>query len=338
MSGPARILVRAPTWVGDAVMATPALRALRAAHPSAEIVVEGRPALAPLLGALPGIDAYLADAGVLAARTRALRAGRFDWAVLLPDSVRAALGPFLARIPRRTGYARDPLRRALVTEALQAPRSGRRRLPLAGVERYLRITRQLGCPDRGRELELCVEPRAREQAALRLAAQGVGPEDDVLLVTPGASYGPSKRWPPAHFARACDGIARRLGLRPVVAPAPGEAELARAVAEQAATPLTLLLDPPLNLAELAALVERARLVLSNDTGPRHLAAALDTPVVVVIGPTNPIHSASEFRDQRVLRENVPCSPCQLRVCPIDQRCLTRIGPERAVAAAESLLT
>ncbi len=108
--GPARILVRAPTWVGDVVMATPALRALKAAHPQAEIVLEARPFMRELVDGLPTVDAFLPDGGrgVRAALSRAsrLRAGRFDWAVLLPDSVRAAAAPFLARIPVRIGYAR----------------------------------------------------------------------------------------------------------------------------------------------------------------------------------------------------------------------------------------
>jgi heptosyltransferase-2 len=333
---PRRILVRAPTWLGDAVMATPALRALRAAHPQAEIAVEGRPALAGLLGALPGVDAFLPDPGDLARRVRALRAGGFDWAVLLPDSVRAALGPWLARIPRRVGHARDPLRRLLLTEALTSPRVGSRRLQIATLERYLRVTRRLGCPDRGDRLELVVDPRARERLAEQLAAQGLGADAELLLVAPGAGFGPSKRWPPAHFARASDALVRRLGLQPVLVTAPGEAALAGAVAACARERVTLL-GAPLELAALAALVARARLLLCNDTGVRHVAAALGTPAVVVMGPTHPVHSSRPLRRERVLRDDLACSPCQRRVCPIDHRCLARLAPERAVAAAEALL-
>jgi heptosyltransferase-2 len=337
-----RILVRAPTWLGDAVMATPALRALRAARPRAEIVVEGRAALADLLTPLPFVDAFLPDPGrgasALAKRVRALVRRRFDRALLLPDSVRAALGPFLARVPQRTGYARHPLRRALLSDVLEPPRANGRRLPLPTVERYLRITRRLDCPDRGRALELVVTDRARERVAERLRRVGVGCADALLLVAPGAAYGPSKCWPPGHFARACDGVARRRGLRPVVTVAPGEAPLARSLAAQAELPVTVLADPPLTLAELAALVERAALLLSNDTGPRHLAAALGTPVVVLMGPTDPRHSETGFTAERVLRHPTPCSPCQRRACPIDRRCLTRLAPERAVDAALQLLT
>ena len=126
---PRRILVRLPTWAGDAVMATPALRALRTAHPEAHLAVEGRPALEGLLRGLPSLDAFLPDAGGLWRRVAALRGSAFDWAVLLPDSARAALAPWLARVPRRVGFARDPLRRALLTDPLDPPREpdGRRR-------------------------------------------------------------------------------------------------------------------------------------------------------------------------------------------------------------------
>lgn len=341
MSGPERILVRAPTWVGDAVLATPALRALRAAWPEAEIVVEGRPVLSDLLDGLPHFDAFLPDPGrgaaALVSRARSLRARRFDLALLLPDSVRSALGPALARVPRRVGYARDPLRRVLLSEALDAPRSGGLRLPIPMTERYLRLTRHLGCADRGDELDLAVDCAAAERVEKDLSRRGVAASDPVLVVTPGAGFGPSKQWPPEHFAAACDGISRSLGLLPVLAPGPSEIGVAGAVLAHAHEPLVCISDPPVGLAELKALVARSRLVLTNDTGPRHVAVALGRPVVVLMGPTDPGHTACHLDRQRVLRQEVECSPCQRPTCPIDHRCLTRLRPEWAVAAARELL-
>jgi heptosyltransferase-2 len=337
-AAPGRILVRVPTWVGDAVMATPVFRALRAAHPAAEIVLEGRPVLEELLGGLASFDRWLADpsAGArgLLARARRIRRERCDWAVLLPDSPRAALGPFLARVPRRTGYSRDPLRRVLLTESLDPPRLGGRRVPVPMTERYLRITRSLGVPDRGTHLELAVDPAARERVGARLRGLGLADGERLAAVTPGAGFGSSKLWPVEHFAAACDGLAGRLGLRPVLAPGPGEGEIAARI--QAHSRAAVRLDPA-GLAELVALVERSALVLTNDTGPRHIAVALDRPVVVLMGPTDPEITAQHLERQRVLREPVACSPCQLKTCPIDHRCLTRLAPERAVAAAAELL-
>jgi heptosyltransferase-2 len=338
---PRRILLRSPTWVGDAVMATPALRALRDAHPDAELAVEGPPVLQGLLRGLPTFDRYLPDPGRgvagVAARRRALRRGRFDWAVLLPDSPRAALGPFLARTPRRVGYARDPMRRLLLTDVLSPPRRDGKRLPIPMVERYLRITRHLGCPDRGTRPELVVDASVAERVEKNLAQRGVARGEELLLVTPGASFGASKLWPTEHFAAACDGIARRLTLLPLIAPAPSEVAIARQIAERMEERAVVLVDPPADLEELKSLAARARLVLSNDTGPRHIAVALDRPVVVLMGPTDPRHTAYALDRQRVLREPVHCSPCHYPTCPIDHRCMTRLHPDRAVTAAEELL-
>jgi len=330
--------VRLPNWVGDVVMATPALRALRSAHPEAEITLEGRPFLAGLVCGLASVDVFLADPGRGAlARARELRQRGFDWAVLLPDSTRAALGPFLARIPVRAGYAREPLRRALLTHALPPPSEGGRRVPISMIERYLRITRALGCPDAGSALELAVDAGARERALKRLAEAGLAPGERTLVVTPGAAFGSSKLWPPESFAAAADAIARRHGLHAVLAPGPGEEAIARRIAETMQERAIVLADPPTSLAELVALVAGAALQLGNDTGPRHVAVACGVPAVVVMGPTDPRHTAHLLERQRVLREDVPCSPCHLKVCPIDHRCMTRVRPERVAAAAAELL-
>jgi heptosyltransferase-2 len=339
---PERILVRTPTWIGDAVMATPALRALRAAWPCAEIWLEGRPAVGALLRGLPSFDRFLPDPGrglrATLARARGIRRARFDWAVLLPDSPRAALGPFLARVPRRAGYARDPLRRSLLTDALEPARERGRRIPVPMTERYLRITRRLGCVDRGDRLELAVDAAAAAELVRQLAAHGVVADEKLLVVAPGAAFGPAKRWPPGHFAAAAELRARRLGLVPVLAGAASEVALARAHTPALRVRGVALADPVLDLERHKALVARATLVLTNDSGARQVAVALGRPSVVVMGPSDPGHSAQHLERQRVLREPVPCSPCGLRICPIDHRCMTRLHPERVLAAAEELLS
>ena len=335
---PARILVRLPNWVGDVVMATPALAALRAAHPGAEIVAEGRPYLAGLVRGLASVNRFLPEVRATSGRVRALRGERFDWAVLLPDSVRSALAPFLARVPVRAGYARDPLRRALLTRALAPPHAAGRRVPISMVERYLRITRALGCADPAeRRTALAVDAAAASAVAKRLDEAGLAAGARALVLTPGASFGSSKLWPPAHFAAAADAIARRHGLAVVLAPGPGEEALAREIAGSMQERASVLADPPTSLAELVALIGSAALHLGNDTGPRHIAVALGTPTIVLIGPTDPRHTAHQLERQRVLREDVACSPCGLKACPIDRRCMTRIGPDRVVAAAAELL-
>lgn len=323
-------------------MATPALRALRGAFPDAEISLEGGAALEGLLSGLSSFDHFLIDpgrgAGSLWRRSIALRAQKFGLAVLLPDSPRSALGPFLARIPRRVGYTRDPLRRALLTQRLEPPRSDGARVARATIERYLEITRALGCRDRGTHPELRVAKESSDRVTDQLRGRGVTDAEDLLVVTPGAAFGASKLWPTEHFARAADEISKQFGLRTVLAPGPGEQRTADRIASQMASPCLALESRDATLADLKALVARSALLLTNDTGPRHIAVALQRPCVVVMGPTNPQHTALHLERQRVLRNPVACSPCQLKVCPIDHRCMTQLGPERAVTAAKELLS
>ena len=338
---PERILVRAPNWVGDVVMATPALRALRRTYVNTQIVVEARPHLRELLEPLASVDRFLPDPGrglaALRRRVRGLREERFDWAVLLPDSQRSALGPFLARVPRRVGCARDPLRRVLLTESLPPPSADGRRVPISMIERYLRVARHLGCDDAGDALEVPVTDDARAALAGRLAAAGIGADQPLCLAVVGASYGSSKLWPPEHFAAACEAIAAELELHPVLAPGPGEEAVAAEVVAGMGAPAAVLTDPVLTLGQLAALCQRAALVVTNDTGPRQIAVALGIPTVVVMGPTDPRHTDHHLERQRVLRELVECSPCGLKHCPIDHRCMTRLEPRRVVNAARELL-
>lgn len=324
-------------------MATPALRALRDHHPDATIALEGRPALEPLLRGLRFFDEFLPDPGArglrgAVARASTLRRREFDLALLFPDSVRAALGPFLARIPRRIGYARDPLRRALVNDCLDTPRGDDgNRLPIPMVERYLRLTRHMDCPDRGKHEELVVEDAESARIEKELAALGIDQGEPIVTVSPGAGFGPSKLWPPQSFAAACRELSRRYSLRPVLAPAPNEIGIAASISALDSSIATWRADGSATLDGLKALVARSQLVLTNDTGPRHIAVALGVPVITVMGPTDPRHTACNLELQRVLREDVACSPCQKKVCPIDHRCMTRLAPERVVEAAGELM-
>lgn len=335
-----KILVRLPNWVGDVVMATGVLRRLREAAPQAEIVLEGRGFLRGLLAGLDSFDDFLPGPakGFGAARKHAklLRARGFDIAVLLPDSARAALPAALARIPVRVGYSRDLLRRTLVTIPLPPPREGRSRKAVPMPERYMAILRALGVEGDAAPAELAVDSAADAALAERLRAHGVDPEGKLLVVNPGASFGASKLYPPTQMAQAARHLAEREGLSVVMAPGPGEEGIARQVA--AGLDDALVLDEPVtSLGELVALTARAALVLSNDTGPRHMAVALGRPVVTLMGPTDPEHTNYQLERQRVLREDVDCAPCHKKDCPIDHRCMTRLDPQRVVAAGRELL-
>ncbi len=326
-------------------MATPVFRVLRNHWPDAEIVVEGAPFLKGLLDGLTTVDRFLPDSGrgwkATRARARRLAAESFDLALLLPDSARAAFGPFLARVPNRVGYARDPLRRLCLSLALKPPMQDGKRLPIPMTERYMAIPRALGCTmgptGKTPPVELAVSPEAVQRVSGLLSAQGFDPGRPFVVGAPGANFGASKLYPSASFASACDGIVEQLDLGIVLAPAPSEVDLALDVASQMKHAVTVLDSPPTSLEELKALISLSELVLSNDTGPRHMAVALDTPTVVTMGPTDPRHTDYQMNRQRVLREEVDCSPCHKKECPIDHRCMTRLAPARVVQAAQELL-
>lgn len=336
--------MRLPNPLGDAVMATPALRALRRGLPDAEIHALGPPQHEPLLAGVEGFDVYHPYRGrsfaALRERARALQDLAFDVAVILPDSPRAALDAVVARIPRRIGYGRDWLRRALLTQSIDAPREHGQRVPFSMIERYLRIPRLLGIPDAGDRLTLVVSEADKDAADAALSAVGVARDDAMLLVSPGAAFGRSKLWPPRHFAQACDEITRRFGLRVVLAPAPNpEEEAIAAQVAQAMQEACVVLPPTDGLGTFKAVVARATLVLTNDTGPRHLAVALDRPVVTLMGPTDPRHTAHHLERQRVLFLDLACRPCHAKECPLGhQRCLVDLPPEQAVEAAAQLLS
>ncbi len=337
----ARILVRLPTWVGDVVMATPALRALARRWPEAAIVCEGRPHLEELVLGLPGVREFLPDPGRrardLPRRVRGLRSGQFELAVILPDSHRSALGPWLARIPQRVGYARDLGRRLMLSQWLPIPLENGRRQPASMIQQFLGLSRALGCPDDGETMQVPIGPETRSSVQARLAAVGIEAGQPYLVAVPGASYGSSKRWPAASFAAAAEGLHAQRGWPLVMAPGPGEEAIAHEVAGAMGTPVHVFAEPVLGLLQLAALIEGAALCLSNDTGPRHFAVALGVPVVVPVGPMDLRYTAHQLDRQRLVSAGASCSPCGLPTCPIDHHCMRDLTPRRILDAATELL-
>jgi len=337
-----RVLVRLPTWVGDVVMATPALRALRMGFPGARVIVEGRGFMAGLLAGLDSFDEFLPapgkSVGDVWRHSRLLAGMKLDLAVLLPDAARVAIPAWLARVPQRVGYARDPARRFLLSDSLAPPRNADgSRQPISMVDRYLAITKLVGCDLDAPRVELAVDEAARQAIVSRLGPELVERSGGYAVVTPGASFGASKLYPPESFAKACDGLVGEFDLAIILAPGPGEEDLCRHLAELMQSPALVLEEPVTTLAEHKALLAGARLAVSNDTGPRHMAVALGVPTITVMGPTDPRHTNYELDRQRVLREEFDCSPCHQKICPIDHRCMTQLAPQRIVDAAGELL-
>jgi len=319
-----RVLVRAPNWLGDVVLSLPAVRDLRRNFPEARIEVLARRAVAGLYGAVTEVDAIRESRG-LRADARALE-GAFDVGVLLTNSFGSALALRLGGVPERWGYATDGRGVLLTRRARVLPEIRGRsqvyyyRAMLAGVG--LRVT---AAPEAGLRA-----PAEWLEAADRLLGPGAW-----IGLSPGAAFGPAKRWPPARFAAAGDRLAERTGAQVAILGAPSERPLAEAVASAMRHPARVLAGET-SLPELVGVLSRLRVLVTNDSGPMHVASALGTPVAAVFGPTDPSETAP-VGPARLVSEPVHCAPCGLRACPIDHRCMTRVAAERVADAAEELL-
>ena len=340
-----RILVRATNWLGDAVMSLPALRALRERFPQAQIAIQAMPWVADLYARETFLDEVVpyaarrgaSDWGGKWRAARRLRAGRFDCAVLLPNSFDSALVVWLARIPRRIGYRRDG-RGWLLTDAIPPPLPGE--IPRHERFYYLELLRRSGIlaafPETG-PLQLDGTAQARAAGERRFAEMGItGP---VIGVSPGAAYGGAKRWPPDRFADAAAQVAGMTGGSVAVFGSRDERPVAELVVEGLRTRQIGVRNfaGETALREFIDLAAACRLFLTNDSGAMHVASALGVPTVAVFGATDHEGTGPLGPLARVVREPVECSPCLLRECPIDHRCMTRVSAERVAAEALELL-
>lgn len=344
---PRRILVTLPTWVGDFVMSTPFLRAVRTHFPQAHVAWLAEANLQDIIAGMPWVnETFLLPPKQARAPwspafwrfLRRLRAARFDWAVLLPNSFRSALVARLAGARRRIGYARDG-RRFLLTDALPPKnRAGRRFTPLPLVEYYADLAEAIGCPRPDDRLQLF--PTAEDESGLlkKLQHAGVLLNPPVIVLSPGARYGAAKCWLPERFAAVADRLVRARGATVLVTCGPGEEPIARAIRDHMTTSAVVFENPRLSLGETKALIARANLLICNDAGLRHFARAFNVPVVTVFGPTHPEWTRTSYARERIVRIDVDCGPCQQRVCPLGHlKCMTGVTIDAVVDAAEVLL-
>jgi len=323
---PERVLVRAPNWLGDVVLSLGAIRDVRHNFPAARIEVLARPALAELYGAVREVDG-VHHSTRLGADVRTLR-GAFDAAVLLPNSFGTALPPFLAGVAERWGYATDG-RGPLLTRRARVPAGVRGR---SEVYYYRAMLAGVG-------LEVSASPDASLRCPEEWAARGaalLGEDGDWLGINPGAAFGGAKRWIPERFAAVADRVARETGAGVAIVGGASERPLGESIAGLMRS-RTRVLCGQTTLVDLAGVLSRLRLLLTNDSGPMHLAAALGVPVVAVFGPTDWRETAPVGAGHRLVREPVECSPCKLRECPIDHRCMRLVTVERVLGEARAAL-
>lgn len=328
-----RLAIICPSWVGDTVMATPVLRAARQARPGAQIIAVCRPGLDRLLAGVPWPDQVIAveskHLGGTLQLVRALRRAGVTAAILLPNGFRAALVVRLAGIPVRVGYRRSA-RGPLLSHALPAPS---RALPVAALGYYARLAGfALGVEAIDTRMELAVTDEQRAEA--RRILDGV-PRPFALLC-PGANK-PAKRWPAERYAAAAEILASRHGLSAVATGSPAERTIVAAVKAASGAPVVDLADRRVSLGTLKGVIAEARIVITNDTGPRHVAAALGTPVVSLFGPTDPRWTTIDFPLEKVLTAE-PFLPSQLTADDHAASCaIERITVADVLAATAQLL-
>ncbi len=338
-----RILVYTPNWVGDVVMATPAFRALRRRFPRAHITFLARSYLHELLRPGPWYDQLIsADAaqGFWGLRRLARELGHQDHrlAVLFPNSFRSVLLVWWAGVPRRVGYGRGG-RNFLLTEPLHAAKDeDGRYLPRPMVGYYAELVEYLGASVEDRRLRLHTDEATRSSLHELLSERGHDPERPTIVLIPGAKFGSSKCWPPRYFAQLADRLLRALPCNLVVVCGPGEEPIGEAIEELTPDEVIHFWREPLGLGRLKCLVAESQLMVTNDTGPRHFAAAFDVPVVTLFGPTDQRWTRTNHAKETALQvTGLDCVPCQLPRCPRDHDCLEKLLPEEVFQAALDLL-
>ena len=318
---PGPLVVRSPNWLGDAIMALPAVRNLKTLMAGETVTVATPEKLAALWQACPFIDQVIAlpQPKRIGAVARQLREGKFASAVLLPNSLRVALEAWRAGIPQRVGYARGG-RGMFLTRKIPVPPRDPVRLHQKFY--YADLAAALGAPN---DISL---PELR-----RGVPAGEIPASPTFAICPGAEYGPAKCWPLQSFIDVGKSLSAHGSI--MILGAAGDAPRAAQLAEH--LPGAINRTGQTTLAEFMAELEKSRLVISNDSGAMHLASSLGVPTVAIFGSTEPALTGPLGPRTAVLRHHVPCSPCFLRECPLDFACMTSITPAMVLAAAEKLL-
>jgi heptosyltransferase-2 len=333
-----KIVVRIPNWIGDAILARPALDSLAAHFPGADIAVAAGGWVRDLFGTEEGGPRVLTINGgktrsELRTAAEVLRAEAFDLGLLFTNSFGSALQFRRAGIPERWGFRRDG-RGLLLTRGVKPPDPQAE--PRHQIYYYLDLLRKLGLPTIEPELRFSLSPAEKLAAKARLRELGADDGRPLVILNPGAAYGPAKRWPAERYAALAGLLVRGRNARILLT---GSADESALTAEIAAS----LDEPPIDLAGrttlrgLLALIGEAALFVTNDTGPMHMANALRIPVVAVFGPTEPRATAPFHAPAAVLKKDAPCGPCLYRSCPFDHRCMTAITAEEAYRAGLAFL-
>ena len=343
---PRTVVVVSPNWLGDAVMALPAIADVRRAFPSARLVIAARRVVADLFRLVPGVDGMVTlqwkgsfwDRGTFVADVKALRTVRADLAILLPNSFATAWLATRARIRERWGYARD-MRGMLLTRARPRPTESMHQGAY-----YQHLTRELGLPSGPLEPSLTISDDIQSAARSLLRKTGWDERKPLVVFAPGAAYGNAKRWMPEYVARVATDLVKKRQATCVLVGSAGDTPTTQevlAMLDQEVGSNVMDLAGQTTLEMLAGVLAVARGCVANDSGAMHMAAAIGTPLVAIFGPTREYETAPLTRSggrAQVLINPVSCRPCMLRECPIDHRCMTGIPPQRVYDALIGLIS
>jgi heptosyltransferase-2 len=326
-----RILIRATNWVGDVIMTLPALEAIRESFPKSTLIVLARPWVIPLFESHPMLDgvmtlgkgktSFFGLTDILKASLQ-VRRQKFDLAVLFQNAFEAALIAYLGGIRYRVGYDTDH-RRLLLSHAVIRDDII---MNAHQVEYYLSLIRAMGLNARSKDPELFVSKEQEEKALPLLSVNGVEQDDFLLGISPGAIYGPAKRWPPERFAAIGDMAVDRWGAKVMIFGSGQEKEICARVSTSM-NHASIDLCGKTELGELMALIRRCNLFVSNDSGLMHMASALNVPLIAVFGSTDPVATGPRGPRSRIVRHQVDCAPCMIPECSRDFQCMLSIEPE-----------
>jgi heptosyltransferase-2 len=335
-----KILVRATNWVGDMVMSLPALEALKANFPHGSITVVARPWVIPLIKNHPAVDHVISfkkgdgfsDTIMETARIiRLIRSGRYDIAFLFQNAFEAALLAYLGGVKNRVGYDTDG-RGILLTHAIVR---NEELLKLHQVEYYLSILRAMGMEAVTKDPQLSIDDNDKKDVTELLALNGVEENDLLLGLSPGAIFGPAKRWPADRFALIGDWAIERWGAKVAVLGTPGETDICSNLAGSMKHPSVNLCGET-SLGQAMALIKRCRFFVTNDSGLMHVAAGLDVPMVSIFGSTDHVATGPRSRFAKIVRHETDCSPCLKPECTTDFKCMLDIHPDEVWRELEIL--
>jgi heptosyltransferase-2 len=336
-----RLLIRSTNWIGDAVMTTPAVRAIRKSFPNTHISLLAKPWVAPVFKNSEHIDQLLIydDEGRHKGISgkfrlaRDLKKYRFDAAILLQNAFEAAFITFLAGIPLRIGYNRDA-RQMLLTHAIPCSNNIKNEHQ---TKYYLNILKGIEIEAENQDLYLKLDQNDRSRSEQILHENGISMDDTIVGINPGATYGPAKQWPYDRFARLADRVQTFSESRVIIFGGPDDKDLGERISKK-------MLRPPVDLSgktslgEAMALIEKCAIFITNDSGLMHVAAALNVPLVAIFGSTNPVATGPLGINSRVVQIPMECSPCLKPECPKDHlNCMALIGVDMVFDVVKEML-